>query len=325
MPPELHGVTYDAADMRSQSRALILAVLLLALLAAACGSSQSSGAGAGPSTSASLNPSPAPSPPAIAHIFIIVMENKAASEIIGNPDAPFLNGLAAEYALAADYSGLFHPSLPNYIALTSGSNQGISDNRLPTADTVVDAPNVADRIEASGRTWKLYAESIPSPGYSSNAGLYAPKHVPFLYYNDIYEDDARRTSHIVPFDELTADLKSASTTPDYGFITPNLISDMHDGSIAEGDAWLSRTVPVILQSPAFTTSKSLLVVTFDEGSDTDQHIVTILAGTGARQGYRSSRPYDHYSLLHTIEALWGLAPFTGNDAGAATMGELLRQ
>ena len=262
--------------------------------------------------------------PALSHIFIIVMENESGHSIIGNSAAPYINELAHHYALATDYSALYHPSLPNYIALTSGSNQGITDDRSPpTAGYAVNAVNIADRIEASGRTWKLYGESMPAPGYADNAGLYATRHVPFLYYQDILGNAARRKRHVVPYTRLAVDMRSAATTPDYAFIVPNTVDDMHDSSIAVGDAWLSRNVPAILRSPAFTTSPSLLVITWDEGSAGDNHVAAILAGSAVRQHYRSIRPYTHYSLLHTIEVAWRLQPLTANDAAAATMGEFL--
>ena len=279
---------------------------------------------ASPSSSAVAASSTAPGLPGVAHIAIIVMENKPASAIVDNPEASFINSLADQYALAADYSAVSHPSLPNYLALTSGSTQGITDDRAPKGNAV-DAANIADRIEASGRTWKLYGEGMPAAGAYADAGRYATKHIPFLYYNDVLGNDARRTSHIVPFAQLAADLKSAATTPDYLFITPDLVSDMHDGSIAEGDAWLARHAPAILASPAFTRGPSLLVVTWDEGSDGDNHVVTIFAGSAARTGYVSPRPYDHYSLLRTVEALWGLSPLTSNDAGAQPMSDLFRK
>jgi phosphatidylinositol-3-phosphatase len=254
------------------------------------------------------------------------MENKSASQIIGSPQAPYINRLAAEYSLATDYSALFHPSLPNYLALTSGSNQGITDDRSPpSAGYAVSAVNLADRIEASGRSWKLYGESMPSPGYAADTTLYATRHIPFLYYKDILGSAVRRASHVVPFAQLAGDLRAASTTPAFAFITPNLCSDMHDCPVATGDAWLSRVVPRILHSPAFTTTRSLLVITWDEGTGSDNHVATILAGSAAKLGYRSGRPYDHYSLLHTIEAVWGLKPLTRNDARAATMGAFLRK
>jgi hypothetical protein len=269
--------------------------------------------------------SPTSALPALSHIFIILMENESGRRIIGNPDAPFINGLADHYSLATDYSALYHPSLPNYIALTSGSNQGITDDRSPpSAGYAVNATNIADRIEASGRTWKLYGENMPAPGYANNAHLYATRHIPFLYYKDILDNAARRKSHVVPYTQLAADLRSASTTPDYAFITPNTVDDMHDAPIAVGDTWLARNVPLILRSPAFASSRSLLVITWDEGSAGDNHVATIFAGSAARLGYRSIRPYDHYSLLHTIEADWHLQPLTANDAQAVTMGEFLR-
>ena len=321
--------------------ALAPLALLIAALAAGCGAqpnalAASSQAASGPPAPAVSSPQTSTSPtyaaastrvrPTLAHIVVIVMENKTASQIIGSSQAPFLNKLARRYSLAADYSALFHPSLPNYIALTSGSNQGITDDRSPpTAGYAVRATNLADRIQASGRTWKLYAESIPSPGYASgDTNLYATRHVPFLYYKDILDNAKRRKSHIVPFVRLTRDLRSASTTPNFVFITPNMCDDMHDCPVSVGDSWLGRWVPRILASPAFTSTPSLLVITWDEGVGGDQRIATILAGSAVKRHYRSTRAYNHYSLLHTIEADWRLRPLTANDARASTMGEFLR-
>lgn len=319
----------------SRAVATLLTIGTVLLLTAACGGNASPPVAPPtgslqPAVTGSIAPGSLPttatqSLPMLAHIVVIVMENESSSAIIGDHDAPFLNRLAGSYALAADYSALFHPSLPNYIAMTSGSNQGITDDRSPpTAGYAVSAANIADRIEASGRTWRAYAESMPSPGYATDTGLYATRHVPFLYYRDILDDPARLTSHVVPFTRLAGDLRSAATTPDFVFITPNLRDDMHDAPVAVGDAWLARVVPTILASPAFTTTRSLLVVTWDEGVGADQHVATIMAGSAARTHYVSNRPYDHYSLLHTIEVDWGLRPLTANDAHAAVMGELLR-
>jgi len=308
---------------RAAVATLSLVVVAVGLLAAGCGQTAGQPANASESTSVAASTGSA----AVAHIFVILMENHSASQIIGSSEAPFVNSLARKYALATDYSALFHPSLPNYIALTSGSNQGITDDRSPpTAGYAVDATNIADRIEASGRTWKAYAESMPSPGFaSSDTSLYATRHVPFLYYKDILDNAARLKAHLVPLTQLAPDLASVDTTPNYAFITPNLCNDMHDCSVAVGDKWLSQTVPLILSSPAFTSTPSLLVVTWDEGTDSDNHVATIVAGTAAKQGYQSSTAYDHYSLLHTIEAVWGLRPLTANDAHAATMDALLKK
>jgi hypothetical protein len=272
-------------------------------------------------------PSPAVRKPAprLAHIFVIVDENKSYGEVVGSSAAPYINDLVARYALATNYFALFHPSLPNYIALTSGANHGITDDRSPPgAGNEIAVANIADRIEASGRTWKEYAESMPSAGYAFDSGEYVTKHNPFVYYTDIVGNAQRVRTHIVPLTQLATDLRSVATTPDFAFITPNLSSDMHDSPVATGDRWLSHTVPLILQSRAFRTTESLLVVTWDEGSDRDNHIATILVGNSVKVGYRSGRRYDHYALLHTIEGAWHLAPLAGNDAHAATMNEFFK-
>ena len=313
--------------VRALRPVFVTVVALSMLVAAGCSAATNRPPAPSPAPSASrLQASSTHKPPALVHIFLILMENHSAGEIIGNPAAPFINGLASRYSRATDYSALFHPSLPNYIALTSGSNQGITDDRSPpSAGYAVNAINIADRVQASGRPWKAYADSMPSPGYASDTATYATRHVPFLYYTDVLDNAARLKSHIVPFRQLTVDLRSASTTPDYAFITPNLCHDMHDCPVSVGDAWLSRVVPTILRSPAFTTTRSLLVITWDEGTGSDNHVAAIFAGSGAKRGYRSGRRYDHYSLLHTIEAVWHLKPLTRNDAHAATMREFVRQ
>jgi phosphatidylinositol-3-phosphatase len=295
---------------------VLLALVVLVIIAVVVAQHRT---GAHPSPGSST-----PQSPGLAHIFLIVEENKSYPEIINNPAAPYINGLIRRYALATNYFALFHPSLPNYIALTSGSNHGITDDRSPpSAGNEIAVPNIADRIEASGRTWKEYAESMPSDGFAFDSGEYVTKHNPFVYYKDIVGNAQRCRTHVVPLTQLTIDLRSAKTTPDFAFITPNLCNDMHDCPIATGDRWLARTVPLILDSKAFTTTKSLLIVTWDEGT-VDQHIVTILAGNSVKAGYRSGRRYDHYALLHTVEAAWQLAPLTSNDGHAPTMNEFFK-
>src|SRR5579884_4147748 len=176
----------------------------------------------------------APAVPAFDHIVVIVMENHAEAEIIGNlRQAPYINQLASQYGLAANYSGIAHPSLPNYLALTGGSTFGVSDD---CQTCFVDAPNlVADRVAPSGRTWKAYMESMPSACTLGDSGEYAQRHDPFVYYNDIRL--TAQCSNVVPFSALSADLASASTTPNYVWITPNLCDDMHNCAVSAGDTW----------------------------------------------------------------------------------------
>ena len=258
------------------------------------------------------------------HIFIIVEENKAYGDVIGSPAAPFINSLASRYALATNYSGITHPSLPNYLALTSGSTDGVTnDCNPPSAGCAVSVKNIADMVENSGRSWKEYAESMPSPCYAFNSGEYVTKHNPFVYYTDILTNQSRCTQHVVPFSQLATDLKTTATTPNFAFITPNLCNDMHDCSVAIGDNWLAKYVPMILQSPAFTTQRSLLAITWDESEGSSGRLPTILAGSAAKTNYQSAQAYDHYALLHTIETQWQLPSLTSNDAHAPTMDEFL--
>jgi phosphatidylinositol-3-phosphatase len=259
---------------------------------------------------------------AFAHIFVILEENKPIGNVIGNANAPYINSLAKQYALATDYYGVSHPSLPNYLALTSGSTDNTTtDCTPPSAGCEVSVANVADELESSGHTWKEYAESMPSDCYAHNSGKYVTKHNPFVYYSDIINNASRCKKHVVPFGQMTSDLKPAQTTPDYAFITPNLCNDMHDCSVSTGDKWLAKYVPKILGSKAFTSQNSLLVITWDEGDSSTNHIAAILAGSKVKQGYQSAKRYNHYSLLHTIEANWGLPGLTNNDKQAPTMSE----
>jgi phosphatidylinositol-3-phosphatase len=296
--------------------AVVSVALALATIVASCQSSLPAPASPSP-TSQSTTPTASLH---LDHVFVILEENKSYSQIVGSTDAPYINSLIKRYTLATHYFALFHPSLPNYIALTSGSNQGITDDRGAVGNEV-GATNIADRIESAGKTWKEYAESMPSPGYASDSGLYAVRHDPFMYYKDIAGNAQRARSHVVPFAQLAQDLRSAGTTPNFAFITPNLQNDMHDGPVSAGDKWLAREVPLILRSPAFTTSRSVLIVTWDEGSFFDNQVATIFAGSSVKAGYRSAIRYDHYALLHTIEAAWGLPSLTANDAGAPVMSD----
>ncbi len=272
-----------------------------------------------------LPPAATVSSAALQHIVVIVEENKPATAILGDPDAPYLNQLARSGALATHYSAVAHPSLPNYLALTSGTTGGITtDCNPPGGSCLVAGPNLADALDRSGRSWKLYAESMPAPCTTANTSLYAVKHNPFLYYPSVTSERAYCVSHDVPYSQLGADLASAASLPDLAFISPNLCDDMHDCSVAAGDAWLRANVPRILASPAFTTQRSLLVVTFDEGDASDNTVACVFAGPAARPHTVSATPYTHYSLLRTIERAWGLNPLTGNDAAASAMTTMLR-
>lgn len=262
---------------------------------------------------------PAASIPAFDHVFIIVMENKAEAEIIGNTaQAPYLNQLASQYGVASAYRAVTHPSLPNYLALTGGDTFGVTSD---CTACFVSAPNfVADRVVPSGRTWKTYQESMPAPCFLGDRYPYAQRHNPFVYYDDIRTTS--QCANVVPFDELAGDLADADSTPNYVWITPNLCNDIHDCAISVGDTWLAHTVGMLLNAPAFTSQQSLLLITWDE-DDASQHnqVASLVIAPGVVPGFRSTTPYTHYSVLRTIEEAWGLEPLGPKDAAASPMSD----
>ena len=252
--------------------------------------------------------------PAFSHVFIIVMENEAYEKILGNTTAaPYINSLAQRYAVAANYHGITHPSLPNYLALTAGDTFTITSD---CTDCFVDHPNIVDQLEAAGKSWKAYMESMPSACFVGDSGkLYRQKHNPFIYYDNIRNNPAR-CNKIVPFSQFDADLQ-ANALPNYVWITPNMCNDIHDCSLATGDAWLQTWVSKILASPAWQQDGALFL-TFDESNHSDNtscctyafggHVLTLVISPLARPAYQSQVAYDHYSLLRTIEESWGLPP-----------------
>jgi acid phosphatase len=248
--------------------------------------------------------------PVFTHVFIIVMENNEYGNIIGNSSAPYINGLANQYALATQYYGVSHPSLPNYLALSGGSTFGITSD---CTTCWVNATNLADQIEGSGRSWKAYMESMPSPCIIGDSGQYAQRHNPWIYYNDIRTNSARCAAHVVPYTQFGSDVANG-TVPNFVWITPNVCNDMHDCSVNTGDTWLSQNVPTILNSAAYKNGGVLFLI-WDEGTTSagcctnaaGGHIATLVVSPLGKNAFRSATPEDHYSLVATIESSWGLS------------------
>jgi phospholipase C len=248
--------------------------------------------------------------PAFKHIFVIVLENKSYDAVVSSSNASYLNTLAHKYGLAANYYGIRHPSLPNYLALIGGDTFGISSN---CTDCFVNQPNLVDQLEAAGKSWKGYMESMPSPCFVGDAPpLYRQKHNPFIYFDDV-RNDAARCNKLVPFTQFAADV-AANALPDFVWITPNMCNDGHDCPISTSDAWLKTWVPQILASPAWQ-DQGALFITFDEGESGDGRcctyaeggrIVTLVISPLGKSAFRSDVAYDHYSLLRTIEQAWKL-------------------
>jgi hypothetical protein len=265
---------------------------LAALALSSCGSSSSSRPLTGP-----VRPS------ASSHVVVVMMENEERRSVIGSPDAPYITGLARRYATAPDSFAIRHPSLPNYLALVSGSTHGISSDCTSCAVT---GPNVGTQLEAAGRSWKAYLEGLPSPCFDgAAAGRYAKKHDPFAYWA------STRCGHRASFGVLDRDLR-AGTLPDFALVTPDLCRDMHDCSVAVGDRFLSVLVPRLLTGIG---PHGYVVLTFDEGSTNagccggahGGRIATIVAGPDVQRGRALRTPVTHYGVLRTIEDTFGLA------------------
>ena len=246
--------------------------------------------------------------PAFSHVFIIVLENKEESAVINNTDAAYFNKLATQYARATNYYGIRHPSLPNYLAMIGGDTFGVKSD---CTKCFINEDNLAAQLETAGHSWKGYMEGMPQPCYVGSADPYAQKHNPFIYFDNI-RNDPTRCNKLVPLTQLDADLQ-ANPLPHLVWITPDLCSDTHDCPISTGDKWLETWVPKLLASPAWKNN-GVLFITYDEGSGnkgccqlaTGGEIATLVISPLVKAGFQSSVPYNHYSLLRTIEEAWGL-------------------
>jgi phospholipase C len=292
------------------------------------------------------------------HVFVIMMENTGYNALIGNPNAPFINAAAAKYGLATNYTGVTHPSQPNYIAATSGSTNGVPDDN----DITIHVPNIVDQIEKSGRTWKAYMQSFSlcsTPlDHACGNQLYERKHNPFISYQDVQSNPAR-VANIVDFTQFATDLAN-NKVPDYSWISPDQCNDMHGRAatpsdpcdfsqvqslIATGDTFLKNTVSAIMNSQAFN-GNSVIFITWDESDFTDSgpfgfgdtsgccdapqgdgggHVVTITISHSSHKPRTSNVAYNHYSMLSTIEGGWSLGclAFTCDTANVPTMSDLV--
>jgi hypothetical protein len=245
--------------------------------------------------------------PAFDHVVVIVFENKESSSILGNRAAPTFNSYGRRYARLTRYYGVTHPSLPNYHALVTGSTQGVT---ITCTSCIFDARSLADTIEASGRTWKTYAEGLPAPGFLGPfKGRYAKKHNPFAYFRGIAEAPARR-ARLVPLSQLGPDVR-AGALPSFSLVVPDLCHSMHVCSVAVGDAWLRSQIGKFVKLP-----NTVVFVVFDEGSTSiggGGHTAALAIGRAVRPGSRFTRVTSHYGILRTIEQAWGL-PLLGRSA-----------
>ncbi|TMI37484.1 PKD domain-containing protein [Candidatus Bathyarchaeota archaeon] len=274
---------------------------------------------------------------AFQYIVTILMENNGLCDVTpsvvsgcssSSIPAPYLTSLAQTYGFSTHYTAVDHPSEPNYVALFGGSTFGYTSDGYCCFQ--LNAPNLVDRLEAAGLTWKAFAEDASGSGTCSFTPPRTGDHYPFIDFSDM-KTSARCANMLTttsPLDpEFVAALNGA-TLPNYVWLTPTDTDNMHSSSVAVGDAYLATLVPLILSSRMFTTQKAALFIVFDEGHDfcptgnsSSDCIVAEWSGPAVKKAYRSSTSYNHYSYLSTLEANWNLPSLTSNDASATPMTE----
>ena len=244
-------------------------------------------------------------PPTWKHVVWIVLENHSYGQAMTTPATPFTNALAAKCGTAADMSAEARPSLPNYIAMTSGATQGITDDNAPAAHPL-DVPSI---FSLTGGDWRSPQESMPANCAQATSGMYAVKHNPAAYYTNIRGECDRLN---VPLTD-PVDVSAAFT-----LITPNMCNSTHDCGVQSGDAWLAKYVGQILAGPEYASGTTAVFVTWDEGSG-DQHIPTLVVSPSTRPGTMDGTAYSHYSMLRATEEMLGLSPLLGGAATATSM------
>ena len=266
-----------------------------------------------------------PGPASYSHVIWLWMENQSYDQVVGSSSAPYLASLARACGLATNYHNITHPSLPNYIAATSGLGGAdlgpFTTDCNPSASCSTDATS----IFAQASSWRAYEESMPTACDRQDSGDYAARHNPPPYYRSLVGCPRRD----VPLTRLTGDLNTNSL-PAFSFITPNLCHDTHDCPVSAGDRWLATEVPRILDSPSYRVGHTVLFITWDEGEggstsdcaanegDVGCHVAALVVSPSTPAGQRSGKPFNHYSLLRTTEDLLGVPPL-GEAAGATSM------
>lgn len=268
-------------------------------------------------------------------VWVVMMENSDWSKVRGSTNCPYINNTLLPQAASCEsyYNppGL-HPSLPNYLWLLTGTNFGIQDDALPSINHQDSTNTLMHQLDAAGISWRCYAEGVTGTTCPDTiVGAYAPRHVPFLYFDKVLKNLTNCTSHIRPYPEIGPDLASGDVAR-FNFLVPNRTNDMHDpttdrpAALRQGDAWLAAEMPKILNSSAYQTG-GLLIVTFDEGdgSTGDGPIGALFLSPRIKSpGYVNTNFFDHSSLLRTWQDIFGVGPYLGGAAYAQDMSDLFK-
>ena len=271
-------------------------------------------------------PTPGQSNPQFGHVFIVVEENASYGDVIGSSSMPYFNSLANKYGLATNYYANLHPSIPDYFELTVGKTLTINDAETPQSFPV-SGDNVVRELLAAGKSWKSYAEDLPSAGYTGgNTGKYLVRHNPLAYMTDVQNTPAQ-AQNLVPFSQFAADLPTANL-PQYSFIVPNSCDDAHDCPLSTADTWLKNNIDPLISSPVFQKD-GLLIIVFDEGNSLDftqggGHVAAVLVSPFSKPSYKSIALYQHQSVLRLMLEGLGVTKLPGDAATAPAMWEFFK-
>jgi acid phosphatase len=254
------------------------------------------------------------------HVVIVLEENSTYEDVIGAASAPYLNSLAAQYSVATQYYANTHPSIGNYFMLTVG--EIITNNSNHSG--IVRHDNIVRQLLAAGKTWKSYAEDLPSVGYTGgDTGGYARRHNVFALISDVVEN-AAQVMNLVPFSQFATDL-ATDALPNFAFIVPNLCHIAHDCPLSTADAWLQANMAALLSSSRFQQD-GLLIILFDEAAEADQRygggrVAWVAVSAKSKPGYRSTTVYQHQSTLRLAAEALGLTVLPNQAAFAPAMDE----
>ncbi len=255
-------------------------------------------------------------------MILLVEENHGYASVIGNTSMPYFNGLASQYGLATQYYANSHPSIGNYFMLTVGQIVTTDDSFIGT----ISDDNLVRELVASGKTWKAYAENLPSVGYlGGDMPPYAKRHNPFVYLSDVINNTSE-ANKVVPFSQFATDLGN-DQLPQFSYIVPNLDDDAHDGTLADADTWLKNNIDPLIKNSTFAKD-GLLILTFDEAEDADTtagggHVATVVISPLGKKQYQSTTMYQHQSVLRFILKSLGVSTFPGAAAIAPNMDEFI--
>lgn len=258
------------------------------------------------------------------HVVIVMEENANYSSVVGaTASMPYLNSLISSYGLATQYYADTHPSIGNYLMLVTGQIMTNDDGETPESFPI-SVDNIVRELSANGKTWKAYAEDLPSVGYiGGDTGNYAVRHVPLAYLSDV-QDSATTRQGLVPFTQFAADLASGAL-PNFSFVTPNLCNDAHNCALSVADAWLKTNLAPLLTSTPFKDD-GLLIIAFDESGDDNTHgggrVAAVLVSPAfSKKGYQSTTLYQHQSTLRLMLESLGVNSLPGAAATAPAMTE----